>query len=55
MTDPAADVGPERVTFADGFDGFPMFSPDGQWLAWSSNRNGRREGDTNVFVAKWVD
>jgi len=55
MVDPEADAPPERVTFADGFDGFPMFSPDGRYLAWSSNRAGAHEGDTNVFVAQWVE
>jgi len=33
----------------------PMFSPDGRTIARSSNRHGAREGDTNVFVAQWVD
>jgi Tol biopolymer transport system component len=45
----------ERITFTPEFDGFPMFSPDGKWLAFSSNRNNRTEGDTNVFVARWVE
>lgn len=44
----------ERVTTAGGFDGFPMFSPDGQWLAFSSNRaTPPGQHDTNVFVARW--
>jgi Tol biopolymer transport system component len=29
-----------------------MFSPDGRWLAFSSNRGGA-EGETNVFIARW--
>ncbi|WP_428268809.1 M20/M25/M40 family metallo-hydrolase [Haliangium sp.] len=47
--------GLERITFSEGFDGFPMFSPDGTKLAFSSNRNNSKEGETNVFVARWVE
>jgi len=47
--------GLERVTAYPGFDGFPMFSPDGRQLVFASNRNGSRPGETNVFVADWVE
>lgn len=47
--------GLERVTTCDGFDGFPMFSPDGKKLVLASNRNGSKPGDTNLFVADWVE
>jgi TolB protein len=46
--------GLERVTFNDTFDGFPMFSPDGKRIVFASNRNAKLEGETNVFIADWV-
>jgi Tol biopolymer transport system component len=48
-------TGLERVTFNETFDGFPMFSPDGKKLVFASNRNAANQGDTNVFIADWVD
>jgi Tol biopolymer transport system component len=45
----------EQITFRPGFDGFPMFSPDGEWLAFASNRNQAQQGDTDVYIARWVD
>jgi TolB protein len=48
-------TGLERVTFNTTFDGFPMFSPDGRHLVFASNRNAKSEGETNVFIADWVD
>jgi hypothetical protein len=49
------DCEPWRITYAGGFDGFPVFSPDGRFLVWGSNRNPAHEGNTNVFIAEWVD
>ncbi len=48
-------TGLERITFAPEFDGFPMFSPDGKHLAFASNRHGKVKGETDVYVADWVD
>ncbi|HEX7085048.1 MAG TPA: hypothetical protein VF198_01690 [Vicinamibacterales bacterium] len=48
-------TGLEQVTFNPTFDGFPMFSPDGRKLVFASNRFQKAEGETNVFVADWVD
>ena len=45
----------EQITFEETFDGFPMFSRDGQNLVFASNRDGAAEGDTNIFIAEWVD
>jgi len=43
----------ERLTTYEGFDGFPMFSPDGQWFVFASNRGGSTPEETNLFVARW--
>lgn len=48
-------TGLERITFNETFDGFPMFSPDGKKLVFASNRNAAKPGDTNVFIADWVE
>jgi len=48
-------TGLERITHTPGFDGFPMFSPDGSKLAFGSNRNQGKPGETDVYVASWVE
>jgi Tol biopolymer transport system component len=48
-------TGLERVTTNSEFDAFPMFSHDGKKIVWASNRNGRVRGETNIFVADWIE
>ena len=48
-------TGLEQVTFDTAFDSFPMFSPNGKYLAFASNRNNGGTRDTNIFLAAWVD
>lgn len=48
-------TGLEQITLDPTFDGFPMFTPDGKKLVFASNRNAKQRGDTNIFIADWVD
>lgn len=48
-------AGLQQITFDEAFDGFPMFTLDGKKLIWASNRHTAKEGDTNIFVADWVE
>lgn len=47
--------GLEQVTFNESFDGFPMFTRDGKTLVFGSNRANKKRGDTNIFLADWVE
>ncbi|PHX94662.1 MAG: peptidase M28, partial [Pedosphaera sp.] len=42
---------PVRVTHTDGFDGLPVFSPDGKKLSWTSGRT--PEKNSQIFMADW--
>ncbi len=42
---------PVRVTWTPGFDGLPAFTPDGNTLAWTTNRTKNRQ--SQIFIAKW--
>ena len=44
---------PVRVTDSEGFDGLPVFSPDGTRLSWSSGRTS--DGKPQLFLADWND
>lgn len=48
-------TGLERITYNPTFDSFPMFTSDGKKLIWASNRNESHRGNTNIFMADWVD
>lgn len=48
-------TGLTQVTTSGEFDGFPMFSPDGKLLVFAANRFGSVPGETNLFVADWVE
>jgi len=47
-------TGLEKITYSNQFDAFPMFSFDGKYLIWCSNRNNGGTRATNIFIAEWV-
>lgn len=44
---------PIRVTYTEGFDGLPVFSPDGKKVVWTSSRTDN--GKAQLFIAGWDD
>jgi Tol biopolymer transport system component len=44
---------PIRVTHTDGFDGLPVFLPDGERLSWTSNRTKAKQ--SQIFMGGWND
>ena len=47
------DSQPIRVTFREGFDGLPVFSPDGERLLWTSNQTSDKK--SQLFISDWND
>lgn len=43
---------PVRATYLDDFDGLPVFSPDGQHMAWT-HRN--EKGESQIWMGRWND
>jgi Tol biopolymer transport system component/Zn-dependent M28 family amino/carboxypeptidase len=44
---------PVRVTYTSGFDGLPVFTPDGTELAWTTNRTEKKQ--SQIFKGRWND
>lgn len=52
MIDAEAKHAPVRVTYRDGFDGLPVFKPDGKTLVWTSNSGA---DESQLYEANWND
>ncbi len=50
IVDAAGTKQPVRVSFTDGFDGIPVFGPDGETLLWTATRK-TKQGQ--LFLARW--
>lgn len=53
LVDAAGEKDPVRVTDSEGFDGLPVFAPDGEQLSWTSNRTPEKQ--SQIFLADWDD
>ncbi len=51
LVDAGGEREPVRVTDTVGFDGLPVFSPDGKRLSWTSNRTPSKQ--SQIFLADW--
>ena len=51
MIDAEGKSEPVRVTHTDGFDGLPVFTPDGKQLAWTTNRTSSKQ--SQIFLGSW--
>ncbi|HRQ90552.1 MAG TPA: peptidase M28, partial [Bacteroidia bacterium] len=51
LVDARGEKEPVRVTHTTGFDGLPVFSPDGKTLSWTSNRTPSKQ--SQIFLAGW--
>ncbi len=51
IVDAAGTKEPVRVTYTDGFDGLAVFTPDGNKLAWTSNRTSNKQ--SHIFLGNW--
>src|SRR5699024_7195299 len=41
---------PVRVSFLDGFDGLPVFTPDGNEIAWTRKDE---KGESQIYLSTW--
>lgn len=52
IVDTKGERDPVRVSYLDGFDGLPVFTPDGKKLSWT-RRN--EKGESQIYLADWDD
>lgn len=55
IVDALGEKEPIRVTYTPGFDGLPVFSPDGNTLCWTTNRPTLEAQRGQLFIADWDD
>ena len=51
LVDTLGTSSPIRITEREGFDGLPVFSPNGQQLCWTSNATA--DNSSQIFLANW--
>ncbi len=51
IVDAEGTKAPVQVTASPGFDGLPVFSPDGGQLCWTSNRNAKKQ--SQLYLGNW--
>lgn len=52
IVDAQGKQAPVRVTFSEGFDGLPVFTPDGSQLSWTHRGE---KGDSQILISSWDD
>lgn len=52
IADTKGEKAPIRVSYLDGFDGLPVFTPDGNRLSWT-RRN--EKGESQIYISQWDD
>jgi Tol biopolymer transport system component len=51
---PMEELWKTRVTHAEGFDGLPVFSRDGEWMIWCAQRGELAEGEERPSSQVWA-
>ncbi len=52
MVDAKGTKKPVRATYLEGFDGLPVFSPDGSKISWTRKDE---KGESQIYLADWDD
>jgi Tol biopolymer transport system component len=52
IVDAKGEKKPVRVSYFDGFDGLPVFSPDGNKISWTRKNE---KGESQIYIAPWDD